>query len=122
MLFDGSNFIFTDGDFLYAFVNERTQLNGKAGPSGLHFLVRDIHSDLAKTKITGIEMNGIHQEQVFVASMPLTGENWLPLQRNHSIRQSITFFSLECLRNSFSCLDEICILRQKEYIIYIFKS
>ena len=80
-----ANFIFTDGEFLFAFANERTQLNGKIEPPGLHYLVRDIHSNPAKTKIAGIEMNGVNQEQVLLASVPLTDENWLPLQRNQFI-------------------------------------
>ena len=80
-----ANFIYTDGDFLFAFANERTQLNGKVESPGLHYLVRDSHSDPMKTKIAGVDMNGTHQDQALLASVPLTDEDWLPLERNQLI-------------------------------------
>jgi len=83
--FGQANFIYTDGDYHYAFANERTQLNGKIDPPGLHYLARDIHSDPAITKIIGIDMNGVEQEQVLLASVPLTNENWCAFERNQLI-------------------------------------
>ena len=83
--FGQANFIYSDCEYLFAFANERTQPNEKIEPPGLHFLSRDIHVDPKRTKISGIEMNGLQQEQVLLASVPLTDENWRAFERNQLI-------------------------------------
>ena len=80
-----ANFIYTDGEYLFAFANERTQSSGKIAPPGLHYLARDAHFDPLKTKIAGFDIISSGHEQLLLASVPLTDENWIPLEREQLI-------------------------------------
>ena len=77
-----ANFIYHDGDYLYAFANERQQAGGRIGPPGLWFLRRHWGPNEVQNYIPGIAISGESAEQFLVASVPLTNEMWLPMYRN----------------------------------------
>lgn len=62
-----ANFVYSDGEYLYAFANKRIQNNGKIEPPGMYWLVRQCHETDAA------------QQVVLLASVPLTDENWQPV-------------------------------------------
>lgn len=64
------NLLFSDGDYLYAFSNKRTQANGEITAPGLHYLQRSCDGSQG------------NQQLVLFASVPLTPEAWLPLTPN----------------------------------------
>ncbi|PWI33569.1 class II glutamine amidotransferase [Vibrio albus] len=63
-----ANFIYSDGNYLYAFANKRIQHNGKIEPPGMYWLTRQCND---------VEDNS--QEIVLFSSVPLTKENWQPV-------------------------------------------
>ena len=77
-----ANFIYHDGDYLFAFANEREQADGRTAPPGLWFLERHWGPDTVQNYIPGIAISGESAEQFLVASVPLTNERWLPMVRN----------------------------------------
>jgi len=83
--FGPANFIYTDGEYLYAFANQRKQADGKLNPPGLHYLERDAKIDADKIKIPGLKMKGFRQNQVLLASVPLSDENWIACAKNQLI-------------------------------------
>lgn len=77
------NFFYSDGEYLFAHSHRRTQEDGIMRPPGLHLLQRvDHHHDHDHQQVEGLR---IHTEQIIplvslVASVPLTGEDWQPLE------------------------------------------
>ncbi len=77
------NFFYSDGEYLFAHSHRRTQEDGVMRPPGLHLLQRvDHHHDHDHQQVAGLR---IHAEEVIpmvtlVASVPLTGEDWQPLE------------------------------------------
>ncbi|PWI33796.1 class II glutamine amidotransferase [Vibrio albus] len=63
-----ANFIYSDGNYLYAFANKRIQINGKIEPPGMYCLIRQCN-----------EAEGNSQKVVLFSSVPLTKENWQPV-------------------------------------------
>lgn len=77
-----ANFLYTDGELLFAHGHERHQADGRIRPPGLHLLCRRC----SREPSTEIAAEGFHlvaadgeQSVVLVASVPLTGEGWEPL-------------------------------------------
>ena len=77
-----ANFLYSDGELLFAHGHERRQSDGTVGPPGLHFLCRSC----AREPSAGIVADGLavtsedgEQEVVLIASVPLTEEGWEPL-------------------------------------------
>lgn len=60
-----ANFIYSDGDYLYAFANKRIQLSGQIEPPGMYWLTRQCN-----------DTEGNDQEVILFSSVPLTKENW----------------------------------------------
>lgn len=77
------NFIFSDGEYLFVHSHRRTHEDGVMRPPGLHVLQReDHHHEHGHQQVPGLK---IHSEQIIprillIASVPLTGENWQPLE------------------------------------------
>lgn len=63
-----ANFLYTDGDAIFAHAHRRRQDGGEIRPPGLHLLCRTCAAP-ADAK----------QEVVLIASVPLSGERWEPL-------------------------------------------
>jgi glutamine amidotransferase len=77
-----ANFLYSDGEYLYAHGNQRTQEDGIRRPPGMHWLCRECnHSGIGELTGKGVRMTGTGlvdeiQRVVLVASVPLTDESW----------------------------------------------
>ncbi|MCP4296135.1 MAG: class II glutamine amidotransferase [Proteobacteria bacterium] len=84
-----ANFIYSDGEYLFAHGHKRTQA-GREGafPPGLHYLCRTCEPDSQPEDIKGLNLQRGHDEQhkvVLLASVPLSSENWVPLEEGEII-------------------------------------
>ena len=76
------NFFYSDGEYLFAHSHKRTQKDGVKRPPGLFLLQRqDHHHDHDHQHVHGMH---IHTEKIIpemslVASVPLTDEDWQPM-------------------------------------------
>ncbi|OIP31975.1 MAG: hypothetical protein AUK47_21465 [Deltaproteobacteria bacterium CG2_30_63_29] len=92
-----ANLIYSDGDILIAHADIRTQEDGERRAPGLHLLQRRCDPTV-KMACEGVsfavpvlgeqgpkrpkgEPLSLHQEVVLVASVPLSDEHWIPMQR-----------------------------------------
>ena len=74
-----ANFLYADGDALFAHANKRTQPDtGKVEPPGLYWLCRQCTSK-SYLDVSGLHLEGNDQQVVLIASVPLTQEGWMPL-------------------------------------------
>jgi len=74
-----ANFLYADGDALFAHGNRRTQSSsGKIAPPGLFRLCRQCAPESA-FDVPGLRLESQDQHVVLVASVPLSGEDWVPL-------------------------------------------
>jgi glutamine amidotransferase len=74
-IFGAANFLYSDGEYLFAHAHHRRQDNGQMCPPGLYLLERHCHEhDI---------LNGVNiepdQQITLLASRPLSAENWQPL-------------------------------------------
>lgn len=83
--FGPSNFIYTDGDTLFAHAHRRTQKDGNIKPPGLHFLRRSCDEQPPDLTDSGVTLAPVQQQLVLVASVPLTDEPWEPLAEGEVI-------------------------------------
>ena len=74
-----ANFIYSDGDMLFAHAHRRTQKDGRIAPPGLHMLRRQCDETPPDLTASGIGLPPMPQEMSLLASVPLTGEAWEPL-------------------------------------------
>ncbi len=79
-----ANFIYTDGEYVFAHGHQRRQSDGSMGAPGLWTLHR--RCEVASGAIEPISVDGlkieslhVHQEVCLLASVPLTEEHWTPL-------------------------------------------
>ena len=83
-----ANFIYTDGELLFAHGNERTQEAGQpTRPPGLYMLSRRCPAGDEELRAAGVRVRAGHPEQevVLFASTPLTDEPWQPLAQGELI-------------------------------------
>lgn len=84
-----ANFIYSDGDYLFAYANKRTQCSGQIEPPGMHYLCRDCDCDQEAIPLSGVEIQhnkfATRQSVVLFASVPLSDENWQPFSPNQLI-------------------------------------
>ncbi|PLY14612.1 MAG: class II glutamine amidotransferase [Sedimenticola sp.] len=77
-----ANFIYSDGEYLFAHGHKRTQ-PGREGhhPPGLHYLQRTCTIPQPDNKFSGVNLNygSKPQEVTLLASVPLSDEGWRPL-------------------------------------------
>ena len=80
--FGPANFLYCDGDALFAHADRRHQADGTISPPGLWRLTRRCAAggELAAAGLR-IEAHGTEQEVALLASVPLTAEGWEPLPR-----------------------------------------
>lgn len=74
-----ANFLYSDGDYLFAFANRRIQANGKIEAPGMHFLQRQCDYDKDALKSAGVDISCEPQQVFLFASVPLSEENWQPV-------------------------------------------
>ena len=74
-----ANFLYSDGDFLFAHGHRRRQSHtGRVEPPGLVLLQRQCHEGEQDVAANGVAIAGIDQSVALIASVPLTGEQWEP--------------------------------------------
>jgi glutamine amidotransferase len=75
-----ANFIYSDGDAVFAHGDRRHQRDGTIRPPGLWRLARHCPAG-SRFEIEGLRFDALHHEQqvTLVASVPLSAENWQPL-------------------------------------------
>lgn len=76
-----ANFLYADGDALFAHGHRRTQAGGAIAPPGLWRLNRlcAVDPDAPASAALTIETGTQPQEITLLASVPLTDEDWIPL-------------------------------------------
>ena len=74
-----ANFIYGDGDALFAHGDKRKQANGALAPPGLCVLGRRCASESDHFAVDGLTLEAGEQEVALIASVPLTDEPWQPL-------------------------------------------
>lgn len=77
-----ANFLYADGDAIFAHGHRRVQADGKIAPPGLWLLERRCAVDHDTLPESGIELAPAPagQEIILLASVPLTAEDWQPLR------------------------------------------
>ncbi|HEU0032557.1 MAG TPA: class II glutamine amidotransferase [Kofleriaceae bacterium] len=75
-----ANFLYSDGDAIFAHAHRRRHDDGTIRPPGLHVLCRSCSAHADGVGIPGIELPPTAQQEVaLLASVPLTGEGWQAL-------------------------------------------
>ncbi len=76
-----ANFLYTDGDALFAHADRRTQSDGSIAPPGLTMLHRSCSVDVDALPESGVDMQAAPGGQIVTlfASVPLTDEPWKPM-------------------------------------------
>lgn len=73
-----ANFLYTDGDALFAHGHKRTQDDGEVRPPGLHVLCQSCAQGLDAEGLQ-IALPLVQGAQLLVASVPLSADAWRPL-------------------------------------------
>lgn len=74
-----ANFLYSDGDLLFAHGHRRTQQDGSITPPGLWMLVRSCPAGGDDLDTAGLTVSHEGQRVTLLASVPLTDEAWRPL-------------------------------------------
>ena len=81
-----ANFLYSDGVYLYAYANKRTQANGRIESPGMYYLCRSCEHDHQAMPLAGVniqrEQSNLNQNIVLFASVPLSSESWIPFEAN----------------------------------------
>lgn len=94
-----ANFLYCDGDALFAHADRRHQDDGTIRPPGLLRLARHCAAggELSADGLR-IEAHGAAQDVVLLASVPLTREDWIPLARGEVLVARIGQLQAACCR------------------------
>ena len=83
-----ANFLYADGDTLFAHGHRRIQASGQVLPPGLFLLARRCaHADEA-VHANGVSVAPGFQQVLLIASVPLTDEKWQPLSEGELVAVS----------------------------------
>ena len=75
-----ANFLYSDGDTLFAHGHRRTSVSGEICPPGLYVLCRSCTASSDGVPLTGVSIGPEEDQQVaLIASVPLSDERWEPL-------------------------------------------
>lgn len=81
-----ANFVYSDGDAVFAHAHRRRHDDGEIRAPGLHLLCRTCNAELDGVALAGIELAGDGaQEIALLASVPLSAEPWEPLPEGEVI-------------------------------------
>ena len=82
-----ANFLYADGDVLFAHGDRRLQDDGEMAPPGLWRLRCECTTDPDASPQAGVVTGAgaPHQEITFIASVPLNAERWMPLTQGEVI-------------------------------------
>ncbi|KEO55268.1 class II glutamine amidotransferase [Thioclava pacifica] len=79
------NFLYADGETLFAHAHRRRQADGAIRPPGLHVLERRCESEEPALDGAGMTLTGAAQEVCLLASVPLSDAPWQPLDEGEVI-------------------------------------
>jgi len=72
-----ANFIYTEGDAVFAHGHRRKNDSGEIRAPGLHFVCRTCTADFDSAALAGVSLDhGAEQQVAVVASVPLSDERW----------------------------------------------
>jgi predicted glutamine amidotransferase len=75
-----ANFLYTDGDAIFAHAHRRRAGDGDIKPPGLHLLCRTCEASADGASLQGVTIShDARQEVALLASVPLSEEHWTPL-------------------------------------------
>lgn len=80
-----ANFLYSDGEVLFAHGHRRKQADGEFKPPGLYLLRRQCGRRDRVAETAGVSVISPNQEVILVASVPLTAEAWEPLQQGEVV-------------------------------------
>ncbi|MHA1559510.1 MAG: class II glutamine amidotransferase [Alphaproteobacteria bacterium] len=80
-----ANFLYADGDTIFAHGHRRHHDDGEVRAPGLCMLQRSCGPEAPRLAAGGIDLRGAMQEVVLVASVPLSDERWRPLEEGEVI-------------------------------------
>lgn len=80
-----ANFLYADGEVLFAHGHRRIQDSGRIEPPGLFLLARHCHDEGAPLQAQGICVGCGYQQVVLLASVPLSRESWRPLAEGETV-------------------------------------
>lgn len=80
-----ANFLYADGDALFAHGHRRLQAGDRVEPPGLYLLTRTCHAENQPLQAHGVCVDGGFQQVVLLASVPLSEEAWQPLAEGETV-------------------------------------
>ena len=80
-----ANFLYCDGEVLFAHGHRRKQVDGEFKPPGLHLLHRQCSRKDQFAETAGVSVISANQEVILVASVPLTAEAWEPFRKGEVV-------------------------------------
>lgn len=83
--FGPANFLYCDGDVLFAHGHRRKQTDGEYKPPGLFWLHRRCARKDLLSRTSGVSVTSRNQDVILVASVPLTAEAWEPFREGEVI-------------------------------------
>ena len=83
--FGPANFLYADGDALFAHGHRRLQADGRIAPPGLHWLQRSCAQESEPLQAVGVCVGCGYQEVLLLASVPLSDEPWQALAEGETV-------------------------------------
>jgi predicted glutamine amidotransferase len=83
-----ANFLYADGDALFAHGHRRIQADGSTAPPGLFLLSRRCGDATETLHANGVSVGPGFQDVSLIASVPLTDEQWRPLDEGEVLAVS----------------------------------
>lgn len=83
--FGPANFLYCDGEVLFAHGHRRKQANGEYQSPGLYWLHRQCARKDLLAETSGVSVTSSRQDVILAASVPLTDEAWEPLREGEVI-------------------------------------
>lgn len=83
-----ANFLYADGEVLFAHGHRRIQDSGRIEPPGLFLLERECHDKGEPLQEQGISIGCGYQQVVLLASVPLSSESWRALAEGETVAVS----------------------------------
>jgi predicted glutamine amidotransferase len=83
-----ANFLYADGEVLFAHGHRRIQASGRIEPPGLFLLARQCHDESEPLQAQGVSIGCGYQQVVLLASVPLSSESWRPLAEGETVAVS----------------------------------
>lgn len=83
-----ANFLYADGEILFAHGHRRVQSSGHIEPPGLFLLERQCGDTGEPLQVQGLCVGYGYQQVVLLASVPLSSESWRPLAEGETVAVS----------------------------------